>query len=88
MTEVKKFLSRSSGEEQQGQKSPTSDHEKEIVRLVVQGYVNQEIGERLSLEVQTVNDYMDAILNKFGVSDRLELTLYVIQHDLIGQPCQ
>ena len=88
MTEVKKILASSSGGEQQGEKSPTSDREKEIVRLVVQGYGNQEIGEKLFLEVQNVNDYMDTIFDKFGVSNRLELTLYAIQHNLIAQSCQ
>jgi DNA-binding NarL/FixJ family response regulator len=86
MTEVKKVFSRSSGGEQQGEKSPTSDREKEIVQLVVQGYGDQEISERLSLEDQTVNDYMHGIFDRYGVSDRLELTLYAIQHHLIGQP--
>ena len=88
MTEVTKVLASSSGGEQQGEKSPTSDREKEIVRLVVQGYGNQEIGEKLFLEVQNVNDYMDTIFDKFGVSNRLELTLYAIQHNLIAQSCQ
>ena len=88
MTEVTKVLASSSGGEQQGEKSPTSGREKEIVQLLVQGYGNQEIGEKLFLEVQNVNDYMDTIFDKFGVSNRLELTLYAIQHNLIAQSCQ
>jgi len=88
MTEVKKVFSRSSGGEQRGEESPTSDREKEIVQLVVQGYGDQEISKRLSLEEQAVNDYMRGIFDKFGVSNRLELTLYAIQYHLIGQQSQ
>ncbi len=86
MTEGKKVFSRSSSGDQQGEEPPTSDREIQIVRLVAQGYRNNEIGERLFIKEQTVNDYLHGIFDKLGVSDRLELTLYAIQHQLIGQP--
>jgi DNA-binding NarL/FixJ family response regulator len=85
MTEGKKAFSRSSSGEPQGEEPLTNYHEKEIVQLVALGYGNKEIGQRLSLDEQTVKDYMHGIFDKFGVSDRLELTLYAIQHHLIGQ---
>jgi DNA-binding NarL/FixJ family response regulator len=85
MTEGKKVFSRSSSEEPQGESPSMSYHEKEIVQLVALGYGDKEIGLRLSLEERSVNDYMHGIFDKFGVSDRLELTLYAIQHHLIGQ---
>jgi DNA-binding NarL/FixJ family response regulator len=52
---------------------------------VALGYGNKEIGQRLSLDEQTVNDYMHGIFDKFGVSNSLELTLYAIQYHLIGR---
>ena len=85
MTEGKKAFCRSSNVEQQREEPLTSYHEKEIVQLVALGYGDKEIGLRLSLEEQTVNDYMHGIFDKFGVSDRLELTLYAIHNHLIGQ---
>jgi DNA-binding NarL/FixJ family response regulator len=85
MTEGKKGFCRGSSGEQQGEQPLMSYHEKEIVQLVALGYGNEEIGQRLSLDEQTVNDYMHGIFDKFGVSDRLELTLYAIQNHLIGQ---
>jgi DNA-binding NarL/FixJ family response regulator len=85
MTEGKKVFSRGSSEEPQGEGPSTSYHEKEIVQLVALGYGDKEIGQRLSLDEQIVNDYMHGIFDKFGVSDRLELTLYAIQNHLIGQ---
>jgi DNA-binding NarL/FixJ family response regulator len=84
MTEGKKAFSTSSSGEQQGEEPLTSNREKEIVQLVAQGFGNNEIGKRLFLEEQTVNDHMHGIFDKFGVSDRLELMLYAITNHLIG----
>jgi DNA-binding NarL/FixJ family response regulator len=85
MTEGKKGFSRSSSGEPQGEEPLTNYHEKEIVQLVALGYGNKEIGQRLSLDEQIVNDYIHGIFDKFGVSDRLELTLYAIQNHLLRQ---
>src|SRR6266853_418819 len=85
MTEGKKVFSRSSSGKQQGEEPPTRDREIAIVRLVAQGYRDNEIGERLFIKEQTVNDYLHGIFDKLGVSDRLELTLYAIHHHLMEQ---
>ena len=85
MTEGKKALSRSSSGVQRGEEPSTSDREREIVRLVVQGYSNQEIAETLLINEQDFNDYLHGIYNKLGVSDRLELTLYAIHHLVSGR---
>ena len=60
-----------------------SDREKQVVQLVVQGYCNREIGQRLFLSEQTVKNHLHNLFGKLGVSDRLELALYAIHHRLI-----
>jgi len=85
MTEGKKVFCRSSSEGQEGEEPPMSDRQMEIVRLVTQGYRDNEIGERLFIKEQTVNDYLHGIYGKLGVSDRLELALYAIHHHLMEQ---
>jgi two-component system nitrate/nitrite response regulator NarL len=57
-----------------------SDREKEIVRLVAQGFRNKEIGVKLFISEQTVKNHLHNIFDKLGVSDRLELALYAIHH--------
>jgi DNA-binding CsgD family transcriptional regulator len=52
-----------------------SDREKEIVKLVVQGYRNKEIGEKLFLSESTVANHLHKIFGKRGVSHRRELAL-------------
>jgi DNA-binding NarL/FixJ family response regulator len=59
-----------------------SDREKAIVQLVAQGYRNEEIGEKLLITELTVENRLNNIFDKLGVSDRLELTLYAAHQRL------
>lgn len=52
--------------------------EKTIISYLIQGWRNREIADHLSISEQTVKNHLRAIYDKVGVSDRLELVLYVI----------
>ncbi len=69
--------------ERESKNSPLSPREREIVGLVVQGYKNKELAERLVISEQTVKNHMHNIFDKLGVSDRLELALYAIHNHLV-----
>jgi two-component system, NarL family, nitrate/nitrite response regulator NarL len=56
--------------------------ELEIVTQVVAGYSNPEIAERCSISEQTVKHHMSNIFDKIGVSNRLELALFAVNHRL------
>ena len=62
--------------------SPLSKREREMVRLVAQGYRNKEIGGKMFISEQTVKNHLHNIFHKLGVSDRLELALYAIHNGL------
>ena len=49
--------------------------ELEIVSAVVAGYTNKEIAERFKLSLNTVKFHLVRILEKLGVSTRLQLAL-------------
>ena len=68
------------GAASRGGKPLVSDREKEIVQLVVQGFRNKEIGEKLFISEQTVKNHLHNIFDKLGVSERLELVLYAVHH--------
>jgi ATP/maltotriose-dependent transcriptional regulator MalT len=57
-------------------KPQLSDREKEIVKLVAQGYRNKEIGEKLFITESMVKNHLHNLYDKLGFSDRLELALY------------
>jgi DNA-binding NarL/FixJ family response regulator len=61
-------------------KPQLSDREKEIVKLVAQGYRNKEISEKLFLSETTVANHLHKIFGKLGVSHRRELALHAIHH--------
>lgn len=64
------------------QSSALSQREREIVILVAQGFKNKEMAERMFISEQTVKNHLHNIFDKLGVSDRLELALYAIHHNL------
>ena len=59
-----------------------SNRELEIVILVARGFKNKEMAERMFISEQTVKNHLHNIFDKVGVSDRLELALYAIHHNL------
>jgi DNA-binding NarL/FixJ family response regulator len=64
------------------QSTALSTREREIVILVAQGFKNKEMAERMFISEQTVKNHLHNIFDKLGVSDRLELALYAIHHNL------
>jgi len=54
-----------------------TESEKEIVSLICQGYRNKEIAQKLHISEQTVKSHCNRIYKKVGVSDRLQLAIYV-----------
>jgi DNA-binding NarL/FixJ family response regulator len=51
-----------------------------IVSLVVRGMRNKEIASRLNTTEQVIKNYLFSVFNKAGVSGRLELALFTINH--------
>jgi DNA-binding NarL/FixJ family response regulator len=54
-----------------------------IIRGVVRGYRNREIAQQIRSSEKLVKNTLRAILDKLGVSDRLELVLYVLHHRVV-----
>jgi DNA-binding NarL/FixJ family response regulator len=51
---------------------PLTARELDVLRLVVQGTRNSEIGQRLSISVKTVETHLTSIYGKLGVQSRAE----------------
>lgn len=63
--------------------SKLSRRELKIIADVLQGYRNREIAARLGTSEQMIKNAMVAIYDKTGVSDRLELALFAIHHQVL-----
>ena len=57
--------------------------ELEIIDSVAQGLMNRDIGKALSISEETVKRHLTNIFNKVGMSNRLELALFAIEHGLV-----
>jgi DNA-binding NarL/FixJ family response regulator len=54
--------------------------EEEVVHLAADGLKNREIAERLKVKEHSIRNYIYRIFEKLGVSNRVELILYVFSH--------
>jgi DNA-binding NarL/FixJ family response regulator len=79
---VRDYLSRvARGEEPPT--DPLSSREVEVVKLIAEGHTGRQIAEELVLSEKTVERHRSNILEKLGLSDRVELTRYAIRRGLI-----
>ncbi len=59
-----------------------SPKELAIITHVTQGMRNKEIGSQLGTSEQVIKNYLRRIYDKLGVSDRVELALYWLNHQV------
>lgn len=64
--------------EQQLQAYLLSRREREVVRLVLQGLRNKEIGDRCFITEQTVKDHLKHVYKKVGVPTRTALVAQLL----------
>ena len=57
--------------------------ETEVLRLIVQGYTNRQIGEELNISTRTVEGHRANLSEKLGLHSRVELVRYARDHGLI-----
>jgi DNA-binding NarL/FixJ family response regulator len=61
-----------------------SEKELRIIAAVVRGYKNRDIAAQLYTTEQVVKNALRGIFDKIGVSDRLELALFVLHHRMLA----
>jgi DNA-binding NarL/FixJ family response regulator len=59
-----------------------SPKELAIIQCITQGKRNKEIAFQMGTTEQVIKNYLRKIYDKLGVSDRLELALYCLHHNL------
>lgn len=67
----------------QKEKDQLSSREKEIVSLVVKGFTNQEIADKLFLSVHTVITHRRNIAKKLEIHSATGLTIYAIVNKIV-----
>lgn len=57
-----------------------SKREHQVVRLVARGLKNREIGKTLGITEHVAKNYMRSVLDKLGMSNRVEVALWYVAH--------
>lgn len=60
-----------------------SNREREILKLISQGYSNQQIANQLYLSLGTVKSYVRMVLNKLSVDDRVQAAALAVREGLV-----
>lgn len=55
------------------------EREKELIRLVAEGFSNREIADTMCLSEGTVRNYLSAVLEKLGLRDRTQLAVFYLR---------
>jgi two-component system nitrate/nitrite response regulator NarL len=58
--------------------------ELEIVAAIVEGCTNRDIAQKFTLSEDTVKHHLTHIFDKLGVSNRLELAMFAVNHRLLA----
>ena len=56
----------------------------DVLKYIVQGYTNRQIGEELNLSVRTVEGHRANLSGKLGLHSRVDLIRYAREHGLIA----
>jgi DNA-binding NarL/FixJ family response regulator len=57
----------------------------EIIGAIVGGYANKDIAREFKISEDTVKHHLTNIFDKVGVSSRLELALFAVNHKLVEE---
>ena len=60
-----------------------TDREIEVMTLIVQGYINKEIAEKLNIGLDTVITHRKNIMDKLGMKSVSALTIYAVMHGYV-----
>ena len=65
------------------QRKILSDREIEVMSLIVQGYINKEIANKLNIGLATVVTHRKNIMDKLGFRSVSALTIYAVMHGYV-----
>lgn len=64
-------------------KTRLSGREKEVLRLITEGYTNMQISDILTISPHTVKSHVIHLFNKMGTSDRTQAAVLAVRNKLV-----
>jgi two-component system, NarL family, nitrate/nitrite response regulator NarL len=62
-----------------------TSRELQVIALIVAGYTNKDLADKLGISEHTAKHHLTNVFDKLGVSNRLELVLFAINHQLVKE---
>ena len=62
---------------------PLSERELKVIRCIIEGMKNLEIGEALFISAETVKSHVSTAIQKLGVRDRTQAAVFALTHGLV-----
>lgn len=60
-----------------------SEREKEIIKLIAEGFINKEIADQLFLSTHTVNTHRKNIMQKLNINNTAGIVLFAVQQKIV-----
>jgi len=77
------YMQRVRAGEEHDSYSGLTEREREILKLVAEGYTNNQIGERLVISPKTVDTHRTHVMDKLNLHSRAELVKYAMRRGLL-----
>lgn len=82
---VEDYLQRASSGEERSTYSKLTHREREILAMIGLGHTNQEMAERLSVSINTIQTHRSHIIDKLDLHSRAELMRYALRVGLLNE---
>jgi DNA-binding NarL/FixJ family response regulator len=69
-----------------GSNGAITDREKQVLKMLVAGLSNKEIGEPLGIVERTVKAHIAKMMRKVGVQNRIALSVHAVTYSLVSSP--
>jgi DNA-binding NarL/FixJ family response regulator len=69
-----------------GSDGALTDREKQVLKMLVTGLSNKEIGAPLGIVERTVKAHIAKMMRKIGVHNRIELSVHAVANSLVRLP--
>ena len=77
------FLHAGEGSEEGENEAALTDRQREILKLICDGYTEKEIGEELNISYHTVHVHKNNIMKALDIHSKAELIKYAVKHQII-----
>jgi DNA-binding NarL/FixJ family response regulator len=80
---VEEYQQKANGKRLRDPYDRLTDREKEVLKLIVEGYTAREIGDKLVISPKTVESYKASLMNKLNIHNKTDLIKYALRKRLI-----